>query len=274
MFYRFLTIAFFSTLYLSNFAVGQATIFSDSALFEAAAMSTGVLEVVEDFENNNTAFGTGVFEFPSGEEFQAGVPLIDTSGSGFPNGLAATQFIVRAEGPMTEALRMIEGGLLALESAYIGAFVLEDETVLDIVVANASAIGFDGLGGFPFPTNFTVNVFDTAGEPLLSGVVTVPGSDIEPPGFVEIVADPGRSIGQVRIDADNLELIDNVQIWTTDTKEILGDVNCDGELNLLDVAPFVALLQNGGFSKKADIDGNGVVNLLDVDPFIDLLASG
>ena len=69
-------------------------------------------------------------------------------------------------------------------------------------------------------------------------------------------------------------MIDNVQIWTTDTKEILGDVNCDGELNLLDVAPFVALLQNGGFSTKADIDGNGVVNLLDVDPFIDLLASG
>lgn len=56
-------------------------------------------------------------------------------------------------------------------------------------------------------------------------------------------------------------------------KFLLGDVNCDGEVNLLDVGPFVDLISQGGFSPKADIDGDGVVNLLDVGPFIDLLSS-
>ena len=55
---------------------------------------------------------------------------------------------------------------------------------------------------------------------------------------------------------------------------ILGDVNCDGAADLLDVGPFVDLLTNGGFSAKADIDGNGAVNLLDVGPFVELLSGG
>ncbi len=52
---------------------------------------------------------------------------------------------------------------------------------------------------------------------------------------------------------------------------LVGDVNCDGVINLLDVAPFVELLSAGGFSKKADINQDGVLNLLDVGPFVALL---
>ena len=55
---------------------------------------------------------------------------------------------------------------------------------------------------------------------------------------------------------------------------LLGDVNCDGEVNLLDVAPFVELIINGTFSEKADFDGNGSVDLLDVAPFVDAIATG
>ena len=54
---------------------------------------------------------------------------------------------------------------------------------------------------------------------------------------------------------------------------LLGDVNCDGVVDLLDVAPFVDLLTNGEFSDKADINMDGVVDLLDVDPFVDLLSN-
>ena len=53
---------------------------------------------------------------------------------------------------------------------------------------------------------------------------------------------------------------------------LLGDINCDNAVNLLDVAPFVDLLSNGEFSVKGDIDGNGSVDLLDIAPFVDLLA--
>ena len=55
---------------------------------------------------------------------------------------------------------------------------------------------------------------------------------------------------------------------------LLGDVNGDGAVNLLDVGPFVELLTNGDYLPAADINGDGVVNLLDVDPFVDLLGGG
>lgn len=54
--------------------------------------------------------------------------------------------------------------------------------------------------------------------------------------------------------------------------DIPGDLNCDGAVDLLDVAPFVAALSSGEFNPKADITGDGIVNLLDVQPFVDLLA--
>ncbi len=52
---------------------------------------------------------------------------------------------------------------------------------------------------------------------------------------------------------------------------LLGDVNRDGLVNLLDVQPFVDLLTSGGFQAEADINQDGVVNLLDVDPMVALL---
>ena len=54
----------------------------------------------------------------------------------------------------------------------------------------------------------------------------------------------------------------------------LGDVNCDGVVNLLDAAPFVDLISNGDFSDKADMNQDGIVNLLDVAPFVELLQGG
>ena len=53
--------------------------------------------------------------------------------------------------------------------------------------------------------------------------------------------------------------------------QLLGDVNGDGEVNLLDVSPFVELISSGGFSDNADVNFDGVVDLLDIGPFIDLL---
>ena len=58
------------------------------------------------------------------------------------------------------------------------------------------------------------------------------------------------------------------------TEGILGDVNQDGAVNLLDVNPFVGLLSSGGYLFEADINGDGAVNLLDVDPFVALLSGG
>ena len=57
----------------------------------------------------------------------------------------------------------------------------------------------------------------------------------------------------------------------TDTEPLLGDVNMDGSVDLLDVAPFVQLLTNGQFQIEADVNQDGEVDLLDVGPFVDLI---
>ena len=53
---------------------------------------------------------------------------------------------------------------------------------------------------------------------------------------------------------------------------LLGDVNLDGQVNLLDVAPFVAVLSSGIYQREADCNQDGTVDLLDVDPFIQILS--
>lgn len=53
---------------------------------------------------------------------------------------------------------------------------------------------------------------------------------------------------------------------------IIGDVNGDGVVNLLDVAPFVTAVSNGDYIPAADTNQDGAINLLDVDPFVGLLA--
>ena len=51
----------------------------------------------------------------------------------------------------------------------------------------------------------------------------------------------------------------------------LGDVDCSGEVDFLDIGPLIALLSEGGFSDKADVDQSEAVDFLDIGPFIALL---
>ena len=54
---------------------------------------------------------------------------------------------------------------------------------------------------------------------------------------------------------------------------ILGDVNQDSNVNLLDISPFVSILAAGDFQAEADTNEDGVVNFLDINSFIALLTS-
>ena len=70
-------------------------------------------------------------------------------------------------------------------------------------------------------------------------------------------------------------IFDNGQIgnWPTYdvTRDLIGDLNCDGNVDLLDVSPFVSFLSSSGYSPRGDINDDGMMNLLDVAPFVDLL---
>ena len=52
---------------------------------------------------------------------------------------------------------------------------------------------------------------------------------------------------------------------------LLGDVNQDGTVNLLDIEGFVALLSSGEYQIEADINQDGSLNALDIEPFVALL---
>ena len=52
---------------------------------------------------------------------------------------------------------------------------------------------------------------------------------------------------------------------------VLGDVNLDGAVNLLDIEPFIALISTGDFQVEADCNEDGAVNLLDIEPLIALI---
>ena len=53
---------------------------------------------------------------------------------------------------------------------------------------------------------------------------------------------------------------------------ILGDVNLDGNVNFLDISPFISVLSTGDNQAEADCNEDGEVNFLDISPFIGILA--
>ena len=57
------------------------------------------------------------------------------------------------------------------------------------------------------------------------------------------------------------------------TTTLVGDINCDGVVNFLDISPFILSLSSGEFDPKADINGDSMVNFFDIASFIGLLSS-
>ena len=53
----------------------------------------------------------------------------------------------------------------------------------------------------------------------------------------------------------------------------LGDVNCDGELNVLDVVLMVGLILGGDFDSNGDMNADGVLNVLDIVALVNLILS-
>ena len=51
-----------------------------------------------------------------------------------------------------------------------------------------------------------------------------------------------------------------------------GDVNMDGDVDFLDIGPFIVVLSSGMFQVEADTNNDGDVNFLDISPFIAILS--
>ena len=86
-------------------------------------------------------------------------------------------------------------------------------------------------------------------------------------GFTWEGQSPGGVAGAITV--DNFSVSDN------SASILLGDVNQDGNVNFLDIAPFIIALggQGGPIIAEADVNEDGIVNFLDISPFIVILAS-
>ena len=62
--------------------------------------------------------------------------------------------------------------------------------------------------------------------------------------------------------------VSNVFVHEITNDFLLGDINGDGVVNLLDIQPFIDLINSGDFKRAGDLNGDGVVDLLDVAGFI------
>ena len=156
------------------------------------------------------------------------------------------------------------------------------------------SIGFVGLGDLP-GGDFESRAIDVSGDGLI--VIGVGTTGIGDEAFVW-TADDG--IQRLEDSLDGLEVdFSNWQTLTAATgisddgrvivgtginssgqqegyrlfRYLLGDVNLDGAVNLLDVDPFISVLTSGEFQAEADINLDGSVDLIDVAPFLDLLGN-
>ena len=71
--------------------------------------------------------------------------------------------------------------------------------------------------------------------------------------------------------AETSEINSPADFTVTGAVVVLGDVNLDGAVNFLDIAPFVTILTTSDFQAEADIDMSGEVDFLDISPFVDIL---
>lgn len=80
----------------------------------------------------------------------------------------------------------------------------------------------------------------------------------------------GGSGNQWNTSKEEVTFFDDFKIFT---RIILGDVDRNGVVNFFDIAPFIALLTNGGYQAEADTNESGEVNFFDIAGLITLLAN-
>ncbi|MEM9413356.1 MAG: dockerin type I domain-containing protein, partial [Planctomycetota bacterium] len=166
---------------------------------------------------------------------------------------------------------------------------------LNFSVSQLSTAEFDwGVGGYDFLTNGFQSLilrdltndssedvtlifelfqtFDGTGSNVGTGPVSVELASGETRDVVLSVASGETDFIGVRLfNQSNDHFNGTIRTALIGPSVALGDVNCDGIVNLLDVAPFVDRVLSGMFDAKADINDDGQVNLLDVAPFVQLL---
>ena len=236
----------------------DVTVYTSFADFSAALTTNGFTPTNLDFDSElvGSVFGSG-----------ATIGHIQFDGFVAPNLIVTDQFATTSG---ANYLGIDDPGL---SDQFVGGFEF------DLSFADSNAIGmFVITGEFPglsiFDNDILVDVpgAGTASLDVDDLQATIGGTDNV--FFIGLIDDMSTfSMAEVRYNAAAVATIAfNIDDITTANDVLLGDVNRDGFVNLLDVAPFVDLISAGGFQIEADINQDGLVNLLDVSPFVVLLS--
>ena len=196
---------------------------------------------------------------------------------------------------------MLTGGIFEGNDDPNGGFQIGNPGDSNIV-STFSGPGLEPNGQYTVYLIWQYVIFVSSQPPLFAGVTENPTfqlparDDVADEGGIELIETPLGSIytaravllpepatanadGEIQLYISH-EIPGNLNMgaysgaaFVKTTGGLLGDVNCDGNVDLLDVAPFVALITSGDFEAKGDINDDGVVDLLDVGPFVDLLSN-
>lgn len=171
-------------------------------------------------------------------------------------------------------------------------------TAIPSVVIGTRWLDPSGDGGFAGPASvkpdfidmlwaFTVSNFGVQESNNGSGAFVDTGYDAQADAFlfgkVTLTAIGPGNVSLMTV-TDESGCVDNGQVVTpvygglsvnvVGQSCLLGDVNDDGVVDLLDVPAFVQALLDMEFSCQADINEDGLLDLQDVDPFVEFLLGG
>ena len=165
----------------------------------------------------------------------------------------------------------------------------------EVRLVNNGFYGFAGLNASAFVTGLQPgDVFSGGGEdevgnfsfdPMTTGIQTIGFVIAGEVGFfrVDLGDEPGSTVtlldGQIAVGSDGTGATNDFAITIPpragDEPIVLrGDVNLDGMVNFLDIAPFISRLSEMENQAEADLNEDGVVNFLDISPFIQALTNG
>ena len=208
------------------------------------------------FNSNSIITGTGIFYY-DGQELHT-VAMTDQQVPGFPASTTFDEF--------EEEIAINNAGQIAFEARVSGPKVFSSQSLW--LTDSERNLNLVAHRNFPIDINNDPEITDLR-EPAFYHWNA--GSTNN--GFRTGLNDAGQFAFTMQFSKSGTNVGLGVFVASLDLDILLGDVNEDGAINLLDVAPFIELLSSGDFQAEADINEDGAVDLLDVPLFVDLLTS-
>lgn len=276
MHFKFCTLFFMTCALLSSQVLAQTVVFERAP--DPGLLGSGIIGAVYDDRPGEEVSPLTLIDFGADVTFNA-VTVFTTNlndnfpGIGYPVGGtsdAILNIFIAENGQLPFTANTLSGGTFgnANATASYAATAEGIEITVEIPDGITLPAGLSYLIGITPELNFAANgqeFFLDAGAAGGTTFLNNPGGAFFDPIF-----------GDETINANILDLptpYTGMAIrFTADADVLKGDVNGDGLINLLDVAPFVDAIANGTLIPEADVNCDGAVNLLDVDPFIALLS--